>query len=499
VAGDASSLRARFPDAGIDALWVTSPANVRYLSGFTSPEDGSVLVTQAASTLFTDGRYTVQAAEESRIPHLIWKSVPRVADVKDQVQGLRIGVEAGHLTLAGAEQLREAWGVELVPTKRLVEELRLVKSEAELARVAEAARLTDAAFEHALDLVKPGVREDEVALRLEVFFKRQGAQPWPHGFVVASGPRSAMPHGRASSRVIESGDLVTLDFGCLFEGYHSDLTRTIAVGEVGAEQRRWYDETLAAQQSAVHAVKAGITGKEVDAVARERLTAAGLGEAFAHSTGHGVGLEIHEAPRLAAHSTDTLAPGMVVTVEPGVYFPGAGGVRIEDLVAVTTNGPLVLSHSRRELISVSRAPAKPAARRSGPQSGPETPASRAPAKPAARRSGPQSGPETPASRAPAKPAAHGGPGDPSSEHQRASPGGAGGGVRQRPAPRRAGRASPARENEQPPASGAIHSRRENDQPGPQSGPETPASRAPAKPASKAIEDAGPAPATSEGS
>ena len=357
MAGDASSLRARFPDAGIDALWVTSPANVRYLSGFTSPEDGSVLVTQAASTLFTDGRYTVQAAEESRIPHLIWKSVPRVADVKDQVQGLRIGVEADHLTLAGAEQLREAWGVELVPTKRLVEELRVVKSEAELSRIAEAARVTDEAFEHALDLVKPGVREDEVALGLEVFFKRQGAQPWPHGFVVASGPRSAMPHGRASSRVIESGDLVTLDFGCLFEGYHSDLTRTIAVGEVGPEQRRWHDETLAAQQAAVHAIKAGITGKEVDAVARERLTAAGLGEAFAHTTGHGVGLEIHEAPRLAAHSTDTLAAAMVVTVEPGVYLPGEGGVRIEDLVAVTANGPLVLSRSPRELIVVSETPA----------------------------------------------------------------------------------------------------------------------------------------------
>lgn len=363
MASDISGLRLKFAEAGVDALWVTTPANVRYLSGFTSPEDGCVLVTKDASILFTDGRYQVQAAEESRLRHHIWKAVPRVGEVKAQVQGLRVGIEAGHLTLAGAEQLREVWGVDLVPTKNLVEAFRLVKSPAEIARIGEAARITDSAFEHALDLVRVGVREDEIALGIEVFLHRQGAEPWPQGFIVASGPRGAMPHGRASSRVIGPGELVTLDFGCRFEGYYSDLTRTVAVGRVGAEQRRWYEQTLAAQRAAVKAVKAGVAGKDVDAVARDRLTAAGLGEAFVHSTGHGVGLELHEAPRLAVSSVDTLASGMVVTVEPGVYLSGQGGVRIEDLVVVTAKSARVLSKSPRELIELSARPARPSGSR----------------------------------------------------------------------------------------------------------------------------------------
>jgi len=390
VTGDTSSLRLKFAEAGVDALWVTTPANVRYLSGFTSPEDGRVLVTMNDAILFTDGRYLVQAAEESLLPHHIWKAEPRVTEVKALVQGLRVGVESGHLTLAGAEQLREVWSVDLIPTKNLVEGLRLVKSPAEIARISEAARITDSAFEHALDLVRVGVREDEVALGIEVFFHRQGAQPWPQGFIVASGPRGAMPHGRASSRVIGPAELVTLDFGCLFEGYYSDMTRTVAVGRVGADQRRWHEQTLAAQRAAVRAVKAGVAAKDVDAVARDRLSAAGLGEAFAHSTGHGVGLEIHEAPRLAAWSADTLAAGMVVTVEPGVYLPGQGGVRIEDLVVVTAKSARVLSKSARELIELSAMPAR--------ASGPRKPRSKRAA--SSRGSSEKSGAGPSASRSP---------------------------------------------------------------------------------------------------
>jgi len=337
-----TALRAALADAGADALIVTAPANVRYLSSFSSPKDGHVLVTPDEAWLVTDTRYTVQAEEESTLPvHLTRQWLEWMSE---RVAGSRVAIEADHLTVAQYETLRSALSAPPVSTSGLLARARAVKDEAEVARVREAARLTDLAYERVVgSVLRAGVREVDVALALERAMREEGAEDAGFDIIVASGPRSAMPHGVASQRVIESGDLVTMDFGARVDGYHADLTRAVAVGPVAPRLRELFDAVLAAQEAAIAAIAPGLRGADADAVARKRLEDVGLHEAFAHSLGHGVGLEIHEGPRLAATSTDVLEAGMIVTVEPGVYLPGFGGVRIEDLVLVTPEGHEVLS------------------------------------------------------------------------------------------------------------------------------------------------------------
>jgi Xaa-Pro aminopeptidase len=221
-----------------------------------------------------------------------------------------------------------------------------VKAAAEIERLREAARLTDAAFAHVLDgPLRAGAREVDVALELERFVRQNGGEGMAFEVIVAGGIRSAMPHGVASDRAIERGDLVTLDFGAKLDGYHADMTRSVAIGPVAQPLRGWFDAVLEAQVAAVAAIRPGLAGVDADKLARDRLATAGLAERFVHSLGHGVGLQIHEGPSLSSRSTDVLAAGMVVTVEPGVYEPGVGGLRIEDLVLVTDEGHEVLSHS----------------------------------------------------------------------------------------------------------------------------------------------------------
>jgi Xaa-Pro aminopeptidase len=338
------ALREALAAAGADALVVTHPANVRYLSGFSSPEDGRVLVTGDDAWLITDGRYTVQAEEESTLRvHLTRQWLPWVAE---RAAGTRLAIEADHLTVAQHETLRSALGADPVPTSGLLATARAIKDAHEIALLREAARITDLAFEHVVErVVRAGVREVDVALALERAMREAGAEDAGFDIIVASGPRCAMPHGVASSRAIESGDLVTMDFGARVAGYHADLTRAVAVGPIAPRLRELFDVVLDAQIAAVAALRPGLSGAQADAVARERLERAGLAEAFAHSLGHGVGLEIHEGPRLAATATDVLAEHMVVTVEPGVYLPGFGGVRIEDLVLITRDGHEVLSRA----------------------------------------------------------------------------------------------------------------------------------------------------------
>ncbi len=333
--------------SGMDALWVSSPANVRAVSGFTSGKDGKVLVTGAEAILYTDARYTVQAREESSLSQVIARPPETYGDAAGRVRGLRVGFEAEHLTVAGLEDLRAHWDAEMVPTRGLVERVRLVKSPGEVAAIREAQELADRVFAEVRPMIRAGVRELDVALELELGLRRAGAEV---GFdvIVASGPRGAMPHGVASERVIEDGDLVTIDFGARLRGYHSDMTRTVAVGTPSEELRRVYNAVLEAEEAAVAAVRPGARGGDLDAVARGILEGRGLGEAFAHSLGHGVGLDIHEGPSLRKGSDDVLEPGMVVTVEPGAYLPGVGGVRIEDLVLVTETGYEVLSRTPKE-------------------------------------------------------------------------------------------------------------------------------------------------------
>lgn len=344
-------IREALADIGAEALLVTHPANVRYLSGFRAPEDGRVLVSYEDAVLVTDGRYTAQAAEESRLPVEIFQD-SWTAHIGAKLGGRSLAFEAENVTYALFETLQEKLKGTLRPTEGLIAELRLIKTLDEIELLRQAAKVTDDAFTHILEVIRAGRSEVEVALELERFMRAAGAEGAAFDIIVASGYRSAMPHGTASSKRIETGELVTLDFGAKLEGYHADMTRTVAVGELTEAHTKLYNAVLRAQEAAVQALAPGKTGKEMDAVARDSLTEDGLGEYFSHSLGHGVGLEIHEGPRLSKLSDGVLEPGMSVTLEPGAYIPGDAGVRIEDLAMLTETGFELLSHSPKELITL---------------------------------------------------------------------------------------------------------------------------------------------------
>lgn len=350
MSGRLERVRARVREAGAEALLVTDPANVRYLSGFSSPDDAVVLVTPGHALLLTDGRYTAQAAEESGLPFEIVTGLHDAAVAR--LEGERLAVEADSMSVAQYRSLASKLGYEPVATEALFMPLRLVKSADEIEKLREAARITDLAFEAALEVMRPGVKEIEVALEMERTMRLGGADGSAFEIIVASGVRGAMPHGVASQKELRSGELVTLDFGAVVDGYHADMTRTVAIGEVGSEERRLFDAVLEAQEAALAAVGPGRSGRELDALARSVLASHGLAEQFSHSLGHGTGLQIHEGPRLSQRSDDVLEPGMVVTVEPGVYFPGFTGLRIEDLAVVTETGHEVLSRSPKTFRSL---------------------------------------------------------------------------------------------------------------------------------------------------
>ncbi len=340
--------------AGVNALVVTHGPDVRYLSGFTG-SSGAVALVGGRAALFTDGRYTAQAkAETSGIRIAIDKRPPAVRAV-EWLAGTgvaRCGFDAGQTTVAGLEAMRKALVPVLkgparrgflVATDGLVAKLREVKDEDEIARMRKAAALGCSLFEEVLEFVVAGAPEAEVAAQLEFKARMAGAEAMSFETIVASGERSALPHGRASGAKLPKRGFVTMDFGVLLDGYCSDMTRTVHMGK--GSQREWdvYHSVLEAQVAAVAAVRAGVTCGEVDEAARSVLRKAGLEKAFSHSTGHGVGLEIHEGPRVAAKQKQALEPGMVITIEPGAYLAGEFGVRIEDMVLVTADGGEVLT------------------------------------------------------------------------------------------------------------------------------------------------------------
>ncbi len=342
--------------AGVDALVVTHGPDVRYLTGFTG-SSGAVALVGGRTVLFTDGRYTSQAkAEAAGIRIAIDKRSPAVRAVEWLAgQGVaRCGFDAGQTTVAGLEAMRKALvpllkgpdrRVFLVGTDGLVAKLREVKDADEIARMRGAAALGCKLFEEVLEFVVAGVTEAEVAARLEFKARMAGAEAMSFETIVASGERSALPHGRASGAKLPKRGFVTMDFGVLLDGYCSDMTRTVHMGK--GSQREWdvYHSVLEAQMAAVAAVAPGVTCGAVDEAARSVLRKAGLEKAFSHSTGHGVGLEIHEGPRVAAKQDQKLQPGMVITIEPGAYLAGEFGVRIEDEVLVTAGGGEVLTAS----------------------------------------------------------------------------------------------------------------------------------------------------------
>lgn len=350
------SLRQSLSQQGASALLITNPENVRYLSNFTSGEDGRVLITPDKALLITDGRYDAQSKEESTLEVVIFNSLWQKYLIDELLGDNRLAVEAHALSVKDFDHLNSLLldkGHEAaIPSQNLLHRFRLIKTDYEIAKLRQAAALTDEAFSHILGFIKVGMKEVEVALELERFMRLNGAESVSFDIIIASGYRSAMPHGIASQKVIEAGELVTIDMGAKLDGYHADMTRTVAMGELSERDRERYDIVLEAQIASLEAVSAGKNGREVDEVARAIFKKHSVEHYYPHGLGHGVGLEIHEDPRLSAYATGDhpLKAGMAVTVEPGIYIPGESGVRIEDLVIVTEDGYDKLSHSNKELI-----------------------------------------------------------------------------------------------------------------------------------------------------
>jgi Xaa-Pro aminopeptidase len=345
-------LRSRFAELGIDGMLITNSYNRRYMTGFTGTA-GVTLVGQTKAVFITDFRYVEQAAKQVQGYEIIQHTGLIVDEVAKQAAALgikKLGFEQDDLSYATYKAYEKAVDAELIPVSGVIEKLRLIKSESEIKILKEAAEIADAAFKHILDFIRPGVKEIDVANELEFFMRKNGATSSSFDIIVASGYRSALPHGVATDKVIEKGEFVTLDFGAYYKGYCSDITRTVAVGEVGDELKKIYQIVLEAQLRGMAGIKPGMTGREADALTRDYITEQGYGEYFGHSTGHGLGMEVHEGPALSVRSDTVLEPGMVVTVEPGIYIAGLGGVRIEDDTVVTKDGNESLTYSPKDLI-----------------------------------------------------------------------------------------------------------------------------------------------------
>jgi Xaa-Pro aminopeptidase len=343
----------------LDALIVMHLANVRYLCGFTG-SSAALVVTDKGALLFTDGRYTQQARDEVRGAKIrIVKGKSALAAATEWLRGLRglkrIGIEPSHMTVADKSTLARSLrsGAKLVDAPAVIEQMRMVKEAEEIAHIRQACHLGAKLFDRLVKNIRAGVPESEVAGDLEFTARKRGAEQMAFPTIIAGGTRSALPHGRASSAKLPRRGFVVCDFGVILAGYCSDMTRTVHLGRASsAESRGVYEAVKGAQQAALEAVKPGSTVGEVDKAARNFLYNRRLGKYLTHSTGHGLGLEIHEVPRVAAGQNDVLKPGMVITVEPGVYLPGKFGVRIEDTVVVNENGYEILTPCSKDLISV---------------------------------------------------------------------------------------------------------------------------------------------------
>jgi Xaa-Pro aminopeptidase len=353
VSPRADRLEERLAERELDALVVTNLVNVRYLTGYTG-SNGIAVVGRGLRLFFTDFRYLTQAAEQVPDFELIRGQRDLLGEVAERLEG-RVGFEDASVSVRRHERLRGLVGerVELVPAGDLVEELRAVKEPAEVGRIREAARLADEALTAVLERGIVGRSERDVAVDLEHTMRLLGAEGPSFPSIVAHGAHGALPHAEPRGEPIAAGTLVTIDWGAIAEGYCSDCTRTFATGEISGEAEAGYRLVLEVQEKSVEAVRAGAHGKEVDALGRSEIEAAGHGDHYGHGLGHGVGLEVHEGPNMSPRSKDTLVAGNVVTVEPGIYVPGSFGVRIEDLVVVTGDGCDVLSGLPKSLTLVS--------------------------------------------------------------------------------------------------------------------------------------------------
>ncbi|MCD8180345.1 MAG: aminopeptidase P family protein [Firmicutes bacterium] len=337
---------------GNEAVLISSYPNIFYYSGFTSG-DAYLLISHSGRYILTDSRYTLQAREQTK--------GFEVLDIKDGFERMfaktsakYIGFEENYMSVKEMRRLRTKLcdNQDFVEMQKTINEPRRIKSADEIKRIAEAEKIGDEAFKYILGKIKAGKTEREIALELEFFMKKQGASALSFDTIAASGKRSAMPHGVATGKELENGDFLTLDFGCVFEGYCSDMTRTVVIGKASDKQREIYDIVLSAQNAALNTIKSGIPCYTVDAAARDIIKDAGYGDNFGHSLGHSVGIEIHENPSFSPKSDDIIKDGNVITVEPGIYIDGFGGVRIEDLIAVRNGEAVNLTSSPKQLIEI---------------------------------------------------------------------------------------------------------------------------------------------------
>ncbi len=347
-------LRALLTEKIVDAVLVTKEENVHYFSGFRG-DSTALLVTHERLLLITDSRYTEQAAVQAPLYEIVEQRdglYRKAAEFAADAGAVALGFEGGALVYDHVVKLRELLGEISLDTPLHLDPLRQVKDADELALIRRACEIADEGFAHTLSYIQPGMTEMEVAAELEHHMRMLGSERPAFQTIIASGVRGSLPHGVASDKVIARGELVTMDFGAVCAGYHSDITRTICVGRADARQRELYDAVLTAQQRALAALRPGVTGIEVDRVARDCLADHELDQYFGHGLGHSLGLEIHEEPRLSKAGKDMMQPNMLITDEPGVYIPGWGGIRIEDTVLITADGAEALTHAPKEFIEI---------------------------------------------------------------------------------------------------------------------------------------------------
>lgn len=345
-------LRSSMTQKNLDCLFIKGDPNRNYLSGFTGDESFSI-ITMDRAIFITDSRFTEQAKQQVvdyEILEYRGSFNEFFAATIKELKVKKIGFEENVVSYEQYRNLSKVVEAEFVPMEGIIENIRLVKDEEEVKVIRKAAEIADKAFAHMLKFIKSGMTEREIGLELEFTMKKLGATDLSFPSIVASGVRSCLPHGQATSKVVNNGEFLTLDFGCIFGEYCSDMTRTIIIGDPSDKMKEIYNTVLQAQKDALAAIKAGVAASKVDEAARSYIESKGYGKYFGHGTGHGVGREIHEGPSVSPKSTTILEAGMIITDEPGIYIPDFGGVRIEDLILVTENGCEVLSKSPKEMI-----------------------------------------------------------------------------------------------------------------------------------------------------
>ncbi len=338
-----------------EAILIHSPENRRYFTDFPST-DGYLVVTKSDAVFFTDSRY-IEAAQKlvkSCRTQLLTQLSNEIKTLFKEHHIEKIYTETERLSVSLLSQFRKIFSpIKVTPSKRLenkIDELRMMKTSEEIECIKKAQQIAEDAFEHILTFIRPGVTEKRIALELDFYMLSHGAEALSFETIAVTGKKTSMPHGVPDDTVVEKGDFITMDFGAVYKGYHSDMTRTVAVGEVSSEQRKIYEIVLTAQKASLEILKKGVSCKDADAAARDIIKRAGYGDYFGHGTGHGVGIEIHELPNLSPRSTAILEVGNVVTVEPGIYIPNKFGVRIEDMALITENGCENLTNTPKELI-----------------------------------------------------------------------------------------------------------------------------------------------------